>query len=178
MRLAQVPQCPHPTTPCRSRTAYPLAPRFSLVNQFWLSALVAMPRLARASCHQEEHQCQGDVRPHQRCHRSGLLRGPPGPPPAAHPLDISPLTCSFSTSSFISSAVRPPWPCSTAIWWKNRRHFTSTSENCSCRGRTLGELHRLQPRQLRAFCHAKTLRGHAQHPHHPRPWHRGTLTRN
>lgn len=175
VRLDQVPQCPHPTTPCSSRTAYPLTPRFSPINQCWLSALVAMPSLARASCHQEERQCRGDVRPHQGHHRvaprtSGATSSSTPPmvrlPPTAqpHPLDISPLTCSFSTSSFTSSAVRPPWPCSTAIWWKNHRHFTSTSENCSCRGRTLGELHRLEPRQLGAFCDAKTLRDHAQ-PH-------------
>lgn len=71
-------------------------------------------------------------------------------PPAAHPQQSAPptpsstasplLTCSFSTSSLISSAARPPWPCSAAIWWKNRLHFTSTSENCSCKDGAQGEL--------------------------------------
>lgn len=136
----KVPAHPHPAAPPRSQAAYPLMPRFSPMNQCWLSALVAMPRLARASCRQKEHQCQGAtgvlLLQAQRRHGSGLLwdlyshQLPPAAQPP--PSDIACLTCSFSASSFISSAARPAWPCSAAIWWKNLRHFTSTSENCSC----------------------------------------------
>lgn len=72
----------------------------------------------------------------------------PQPPPS----DINPLTVSFSTSSFISSAARPAWPCSAAIWWKNLRHFTSTSENCSYGESARGEIPGLEPSWLGASC--------------------------
>lgn len=57
--LPQV-QSPPVSLPCStpsSQAAYPLVLRFSPVNHCWLSALLAMPRLASASCHQKK--CQG-----------------------------------------------------------------------------------------------------------------------
>lgn len=146
--LAAFPPCSTPS----SQAAYPLVPRFLPVNHCWLSALLAMPRLASASCHQKERQgLQGSVC--LRCHSSGLLwhlcvHGhlqqciPAAQPP---PTGITRLTCSFSTSSFVSSTAHPAWPCSAAIWWKNLRHFTSTSENRTCGDRAPGETPRLEP---------------------------------
>lgn len=79
--LAAFPPCSTPS----SQAAYPLMPRFLPVNHCWLSALLAMPRLASASCHQKERQgLQGSVC--LRCHSSGLLwHLCPWPPPAVHP---------------------------------------------------------------------------------------------
>lgn len=89
----------------------------------------------------EVSQVRAAVGPLQPLATSSSISPAAQPPP----LDITLLTCSFSTSSFISSAARPAWPCSAAIWWKNLRHFTSTSENCSCGDRAQGEMPRLEP---------------------------------
>lgn len=146
---------PPVSLPCStpsSQAAYPLVLRFPPMNHSWLSALLAMPRLASASCHQKKRQgLQGSVC--LGCHSPGLLwhlcvHGrlqqciPAAQPP---PAGITCLTCSFSTSSFVSSTARPAWPCSAAIWWKKLRHFTNTSENRTCGHRAPGETPRLEP---------------------------------
>ena len=113
----RVPQHPHPTGSPRSQAAYPLMPRFSPVNQCWLSALVAMPRFARASCHQKAHQCQGAtgvlLLQAQRCHRSGLLQDLYSHRvlPAAHPQQHSLLPW----TSPASPAASPPPASSPAL---------------------------------------------------------------
>lgn len=92
-----------PTAPYRLWTAYPLSPTFSPVNQCWLSALVATPSLARASCHQKEHQCQGTARPPGLWGPGPLLQhipnSQPPQPPAAQPHRCSPAASPPPASS-------------------------------------------------------------------------------